>query len=533
MLELGQPLHAFDLDLIEDKKIVVRRANKDEKIETLDGEKRKLDETMLVIADNKKAIAIAGVMGGKNSEISIGTKKIVLESATFDKVQVRKTSDKVALRTEAVVRFEKGLPLNLAQIAIDRAAMLLQQIGNARVYKGTVSAGSNKELEKEIELRISDIEKKLGVTISAEDAGKYLEKLGFEVKIYEDFTNVLVPWFRPDVNIPEDLLEEIIRIYGLNNITSSLPSKELPSPNLNKSLKVEYLIRDILLGAGFSEVINYSFYSLEDAKKVGFADKSLIKIANPINSDMEIMRPSMLPSILASIFKNERNYNYIKIYELGKTYLPGNEMPIEDKHLTLAISGINDEKVIYSDGKVFYLLKGTLELIFAEIGIKNFSLKQTKIDQYHPGRTAEVKVGDKNIGTIGEIHPDLQAAYGLKRPVAVLDLFFDELESLANLVPVYKQIPKMPIAHRDLSFIIDEKIYYEDVLEKLMNVAKELNKIELLDVYSGLEESGKISKTVRLYFQPETKTFSEEEINALLGNVMQVLKKEFKVVVRV
>ncbi|KKR35658.1 MAG: Phenylalanine-tRNA ligase beta subunit, partial [candidate division CPR2 bacterium GW2011_GWC1_39_9] len=436
MLEMGQPLHAFDYNSIEDKKIVIRRANKDEIIETLDGEKRKLDETMLVIADNKKAIAIAGVMGGKNSEISANTKKIVLESATFNKVQVRRTSDKLALRTEAVVRFEKGLPLNLAQIAIDRAAMLLQQIGGARIYDGTVSVGLNKEPEKEIELKIGDIEKKLGVIMAAEEAGKYLERLGFEVKTYEDFTNVSVPWWRPDVNISEDLLEEIIRIYGLNNITSSLPSMELPSPNLNKPLKVEYLIRDILLGAGFSEIINYSFYSPENAKKVGFDDKNLIKIANPINSDMEIMRPSMLPSILNSISKNERNYNYIKIYELGKTYLPGEEMPIEDKHLTLAISGINDEKVIYSDGKAFYLLKGALELIFAEIGIKNFSLKQTKIDQYHPGRTARIIVGDKNIGTIGEIHPDLQIAYGLKRPVAIADLLFDELVDLVNLVPV-------------------------------------------------------------------------------------------------
>ncbi|HBG81955.1 TPA: phenylalanine--tRNA ligase subunit beta [candidate division CPR2 bacterium] len=533
MLELGQPLHAFDGDKIADQKIEVRRANDGEVLETLDGQKRKLDSSMLVIADAEKPIAIAGVMGGANSEISAKSKFAILESATFDKVSVRKTSSKLALRTEAVTRFEKGLPFKLAQIAIDRAAYLLQELGEGKVYSGTVAVKNYKDEEKVVELESEDVLKKLGLVLSIEEAIKYLNRLGFDAKSYDGIISATVPWWRLDVSIPEDLLEEIVRLYGLNNVEATLPRGDIPQPKVDKKLKIEFLLKDLLEGAGFTETLSYSFMSGESLEKIGFDQKRAIRVANPISGEHEYMRPSLIPSILQVIAKNEHDFDFIKIYELANIYLPSEEeLPYESKGLVVAVSGIDDLRVIYPNGKTFYIAKGAAELILKELGINNIQFIPAKNDNFHPGRTAEIVVGEQKIGIIGEVHPALQHAFGLKRPVAILDLDFKLLVKLSNLIKPFKSLSSYPIVERDLSFIIDEKITFKEITESLAKTSPILKEIELLDVYLGLEEPGKISKTIRLYFEPTEKTLSEEEISGFVTKAMDVLKHKFGAVVR-
>ena len=284
-------------------------------------------------------------------------------------------------------------------------------------------------------------------------------------------------------------------------------------------------------------IIAYSHYSISlnlfFTISLYLADpQKTIRIANPISGDYEYMRPSLIPSILNVVAKNERNFDYIKIYELANIYLPSDrELPEEEKRLILAVSGIDDENIIYPTGKTFYIAKGAAEIIFAELGIEE-DYKTANVSGFHPGRTAEIKVGEKTIGVIGEIHPDLANAFGLRRPVAVMDIDFEMALKLSDLVKSYSAISKFPIVHRDLSFVIDQKILYEEIVASLLKTSPILAKVELLDVYTGLEEEGRISKTIRLSYQPTEKTLTEEEINQMVKKAMDSLTYKFKAVVR-
>ena len=345
MLEMGQPLHAFDADKVSSGKVIVRKAKKNEKIKTLDGVERKLDMNDLVISDNEKAIALAGVMGGANSEVTEDTKTVILESANFHPVSVRKTALRLALRSESSSRFEKGLPLTLAEEAADRAAFLLAEIAGGKVLAGKVDAGEKKDRQRKVSLRFGEFESFLGKDISMGRAISILESLGFEViNKNKERVELIVPDWRIDVSIEEDLLEEVARIYGYDKVPSTSPEGALPRYERNKNVEISKEIRDIMTALGFLEVYSYSFTSKEKANMYRKSN-DLVKIINPLSETQEYMRADLLGSMLDVVVKNKNNINNLKIYEIASIYQKKGQGSKEEPKINILITGKNEEDV--------------------------------------------------------------------------------------------------------------------------------------------------------------------------------------------
>jgi len=529
MLELGQPLHAFDQEKISGGKIIVRNAQGGELITTLDGEKRKLSSEMLVIADEKSSIAIAGVMGGKDSEVTKETKKIILESATFNKISVRKTSDKLGLRTEAVNRFEKGIPFNLAALAINRAAYLIQRYGEGKVYKDIIGY-SRQDEEKIVTLPIHLISKKLGLNISVLEVTDYLKSLGFEIFVAENKIEAKVPWWRLDISIAEDLLEEIARLYDYNNFVSTLPIGAI-HPQKNTLMSIDFKLKDEFVGMGFNEILSYSFISGDDIEAIGINLNDCVKIDNPLSSEQEYMRPSLLPSMLRVVEKNQRNFNQIRIFEIAKTYIWDNGTPKEEIKISLCISDVSDSCDIYPQGGSFYLLKGVLEQVFAFLNLE-VVIKPAQRNNFHLGRTAELIIGDKILGFLAEVLSNKAIHFGIKRRVVYAELDFATLVSFYGKVKKYSSIPKFPIVSRDLSFVINNEVLFSDLYLLARSVSPMISSVELIDVYTKGIELGKLSKAIRVFITPRDKTLTDENINDIMNKLAKLLHSKFGAVIR-
>lgn len=525
MEEYGQPMHAYDLDTIEDREIIVRTAAKGEKFTTLDGQERQMDESVLMICDGRKSIGIAGIMGGENSMITDDVHTMLFEAACFDGTNIRKSSKKVGLRTDASGKFEKGLDPNNAQAAIDRACQLVEEMGAGEVVGGMVDVYAEKREPVRITFQPDEINVLLGTDISAEDMLGYFEKIGLS---YEKETNeVIIPTFRQDLLRTADLAEEVARFFGYDNIPTTLPSGESTMGKLPFKLRIEDIAKEIAEFCGFSQGMTYSFESPKVFDKLQIPEDSelrrVVEIMNPLGEDYSIMRTLPLNGMLSSLATNynRRNKN-VRLYELANVYLPKElplkELPEERMQFTLGM---------YGDGD-FYSMKGVVEEFLEKAGLhEKESYDPAGNRPYlHPGRQANILYAGNVIGYLGEVHPDVADAYGIgeRAYIAVLDM--PEVTKYATFDRKYTGIAKYPAVTRDISMVMPKEILagqVEEVIEAKGGAY--LESYALFDVYEGAQiKAGYKSLAYSIVFRAKDKTLEDAEVTEAMERILKTLE---------
>ena len=548
MLETGQPIHAFDLDKIyptnyesrriTNKKIIVRRARKGEKIKALDEETYKLDKDILVIADKKKAIAIAGIKGGKSTGIDLKTENILIEAANFNQRAIRRGSKKLKLKTDASWRFENGIDPNLIDFAQTRIVFLIQKLAGGKTAQGIIDFYPKKIFPKKIKLDLNYADKLLGIKIPRQKVIKILKSLEFKVlnTKYEmptvitrqdtKYLLIEVPTRRLDVSIQEDLIEEIGRIFGYCNIPSVFPQTILIPPERNDEILWRKTSKDILKARGFSEVYNYSFIGEKEKEVFKWRDKELLELQNPMSIFDKYLRPSLIPNLLKNIKENFKIFDKIKIFELGNIFKKGKTL--EKKML----SGVLTSKDIKDEG--FYELKGVVDSLLNKLGISNIwyddyeaTPEESKVSLWHPKKCAEIKVDAQEIGFLGQIDPEITEALKIKAKVFVFDLDFEKLIKLTSEEHEYQPISFHPAAVRDLALLVPQNTKVVEVLNKINTAGGKLVRdVDLFDIYSGREiVQGKQNLAFHIIYQAEDRTLSSKEIDEVHKRIVEVLEK--------
>lgn len=524
MLEYGQPMHAFDREYLKGGEIVVRRARDGEEITTLDGIKRTLAGSMLVIADGERAVAVAGVMGGENSEISESTKNIVFESASFEKTSVRLTSKGLGLRTESSSRFEKGLDSELTLLAINRACELVEMLGAGEVADGIIDVRNDKRERKTLPFEPEKINRLLGTQIDTDFMVKTLRSLDFYVDT--DNMQITCPTYREDVLGFADIAEEVARIYGYNNIPSTPMSGAATVGLLTFEQEIKERICNTLSMLGCYEVVTYSFTHPKSLAMIERENEleGCIRISNPLGEENSIMRNNMLHSMLEVLAtnQNQRNQN-IRIFEIGTVYkaeeLPLTALPREEK--VLAVAGC--------EGMDFYDLKGLIEELFTVLKVFDYEFRpESQNPSYHPGAAAAVWVGGQCAGIIGEVHPDVLDRYSIDGAAYVAELAFDKILAGVNKSVKYKQLNRYPAVSRDIAVLIDDHVLAADVEKVIRKYAgKTLEELKLFDVYKGKQiPEGKKSMAYSATFRAADKTLNESDVNKTMEKILTMLSKE-------
>ena len=526
MEEYGQPMHAYDLDTIAGGQIVVRRAKENETFVTLDGQERKLDESVLMICDGEKSVGIAGIMGGENSMITDDVHTMLFEAACFDGTNIRKSSKKVGLRTDASGKFEKGLDPNNAEAAMNRACQLIEEMGAGEVVGGMVDVYSKKKEPVRVPFDADEINGLLGTNISKEEMLSYFKKIDLE---YDEASNeVIAPTFRHDLFRMADLAEEVARFYGYDNIPTTLPRGEATTGKLSFKLRVEEIARDIAEFCGFSQGMTYSFESPKVFDKLLIPSDSPLRntvdIMNPLGEDYSIMRTTSLNGMLTSLATNynRRNKN-VRLYELGNIYLPKSlpltELPEERMQFTLGMCGDGD----------FFSMKGVVEEFFEKIGLHKKETYDPNAGKpyLHPGRQANIIYDGVVVGYLGEVHPDVADTYGIgtKAYVAVLDM--PEITKRATFDRKYTGIAKFPAVTRDISMVMPKEILVgqvEEVIEKKGGAY--LESYALFDLYEGAQiKEGYKSVAYSIVFRAKDKTLEEAEISQAMEKILAGLEE--------
>lgn len=525
MEEYGQPMHAYDLDTIAGNQILVRRAEKNEKFVTLDGQERTMDDSVLMICDGEKAIGIAGIMGGENSMITDSVKTMLFEAACFDGVNIRLSAKKVGLRTEASGKFEKGLDPNNAQAAIDRACQLIEELGAGEVVDGMVDVYTGIKEPVRVPFDAEKINSLLGTDITKEQMLSYLHMV--ELEYDEQTEEILVPTFRQDVLRLADLAEEVARFYGYDNIPTTLPTGEATTGKLPFKLRVEAAARDIAEFCGFSQGMTYSFESPKVFDKLLLEEEDplrrAITISNPLGEDFSIMRTTSLNGMLTSLATNynRRNKN-VRLYELGNIYV-AEELPL---------AGLPDERMqftlgMYGEGD-FYTMKGVVEEFFDKIGLHKKEVYDPKAGKpfLHPGRQANIIYDGKTVGYLGEVHPAVADTYGIgeRAYVAVLDM--PSIEPFATFDRKYEGIAKYPAVNRDISMVIPKSVLAGQIEEIIENKGGSyLESCQLFDVYEGAQiKKGYKSMAYSIVFRAKDKTLEEADVASAMKRILKGLE---------
>lgn len=530
LLEFGQPMHAFDKDLVGDK-IVVRDAKEGEVLETLDGEERKLQTTDLVITDGARAIALGGVMGGKNSEVSEETKNIILESAYFNPTSVRRTSAALGLRSDSSARFEKGIDPNMQKVALARAVELILELCPNAVVESSVGV-VNKEDEKVVEISTSYINNYLGITLSTEEIVAILEGLSFTVEVTGENLVVKVPTRRPDISIKQDLVEEVIRIYGYDNLASTLPKfSKTTKGGLTYSQRMVRDLRGLYASLGFNDTINYSLVSEEEATGYTLEDHHKVRLLMPMTETHSTLRQSLVPGLLNTVQYNvARKQKDLKLLEIGRVFFGSGDDNIQPKEtLYLSAALIGEERVTKwlkeSSTLDFFAAKGYLEVVFERLGLdEKVTYKKSTLEGMHPGRFAEVYLGEKRIGFIGEVHPQVADKLGLNTTY-VFEINLDEVISESKVKPKYEEVTKYPEITRDIAMLVDVKDEYQNIYNVIESVnSKLITNVELFDLYAGAELlAGKKSLALTITYSDKQKTLTDEEVTAVHEKVLAAL----------
>lgn len=524
MEEYGQPMHAYDLDTIEDYKIVVRNASKGEKFTTLDGQERELDESVLMICDGKKPVGIAGIMGGENSMITEDAKTLLFESACFDGTNIRLSSKKVGLRTDASSKFEKGLDPNNAINAINRACQLIEELGAGTVVGGVVDVYPKKKEEIKLPFEPDKYNKMLGTDISADEMKDYFSRLELKVEGNE----VTIPTWRQDLESYADLAEEVARFYGYDKIPTTLPSGEATAGKLSYKLSIENMIKDTAENYGFSQAMCYSFESPKVFDKLLLEEDSqyrkAVVISNPLGEDYSIMRTLPLDGMLTSLSTNfNRRNKDVRLYELGNVYLPKQvpveELPEERMMLTLGMYGEGD----------FYTLKGVVEELFENLGLDGKKVKygiDNKKPFLHPGRQACITYKGRDLGYLGEVHPLVASNYSIKDRVYIAVIDTVVIREEASFDTKFTPIPKFPAATRDISMVVPKEILASQIEEVFDNKGGAyLESYNLFDIYEGNQIlSGHKSMAYSLVFRAADKNLADDDVNAAMNRILKALK---------
>lgn len=533
MIELGQPMHAFDLNYIRGSRIIVRRAKDGEKMTTLDGKERILDPSILVIADGERAVALAGIMGGENSEVMEDTKTVLLESATFNGIGVRLAAKKLGLRTEASGRFEKGLDPENAERAINRAAQLIEMTGSGEVLKGVVDCYPAVRSKRVLKLEPEKINAFLGTSIETDFMMDALESLDF--KVDRGKMEVSVPTFRDDVESRADLSEEVARLYGYNNIKATLlKGKTQTVGRRTREQKIEGMVQRVMVACGLSEIYTYSFTSpkIFDRLRLDSDDplRKAITISNPLGEDYSIMRTTTIGDMLITMGRNfSRKNDRGAFFELSHIYIP-REYPL---------TGLPDEKQVLTLGKYngtdFYDLKGILEELFSVLRISHYEFIPERDNRiFHPGRCARILIGNNDAGIIGQIHPETAENFSCAPMTVVAVMDMEALVDSAAMESVYRQLPRHPGVERDLAVILKDEIPASHIEREIRDGGgKILESVELFDIYKGKQvPQGFKSMAYSIVFRAEDRNLTDEEVNPVMEGIIHKLQEKFQAELR-
>ena len=526
MLELGQPLHAFDLDDIKYNKMTVKMAEEGEKFTTLDGVERTLTSDMLVIGNQDKTLDLAGIMGGENSEIKDTTTSIFIEGASFAKENIRATSKKLGLRTEASSRFEKGIDINLAEEAVNRACQLIEELGCGTVLNGMLDYYPQKEEVQKVTVNPVRINKLLGVNVPMDQFINILESLEFKCNLVSsEVLELEVPTFRLDITEDADILEEIARIYGYDNIPSaSLEGNATAGVKTEKQKFIDN-VKSNSIACGLNEILTYSFVSPRGVDKINLpADdekRNFVKIMNPLGEETSVMRTTLMPNMLDVISTNiSHKVEEVSAFECGNTFIPQEGLPIETKKYCVGMYGKEVD---------FFVLKGVIESVLNNVGLKGYEIEpETTNLTFHPGRCAKIVYNNIYIGTFGELHPDVIENYNLGQRVYVAEINIDTVFENLNLTKSYNPLPKYPSTSRDIALIVKDEVFVKQIEDIIKANGEDLvESYKLFDVYKGAQiEEGHKSIAYSITYRSKDKTLTDEDVAKVHEKILSELSEK-------
>ena len=526
MLELGQPLHAFDLDDIKYNKMTVKMAEEGEKFTTLDGVERTLTSDMLVIGNQDKTLDLAGIMGGENSEIKDTTTSIFIEGASFAKENIRATSKKLGLRTEASSRFEKGIDINLAEEAVNRACQLIEELGCGTVLNGMLDYYPQKEEVQKVTVNPVRINKLLGVNVPMDKFINILESLEFKCNLVSsEVLELEVPTFRLDITEDADILEEIARIYGYDNIPSaSLEGNATAGVKTEKQKFIDN-VKSNSIACGLNEILTYSFVSPRGVDKINLpADdekRNFVKIMNPLGEETSVMRTTLIPNMLDVISTNiSHKVEEVSAFECGNTFIPQEGLPIETKKYCVGMYGKEVD---------FFVLKGVIESVLNNVGLKGYEIEpETTNLTFHPGRCAKIVYNNIYIGTFGELHPDVIEKYNLGQRVYVAEINIDTVFENLNLTKSYNPLPKYPSTSRDIALIVKDEVFVKQIEDIIKANGEDLvESYKLFDVYKGAQiEEGHKSIAYSITYRSKDKTLTDEDVAKVHEKILSELSEK-------
>jgi len=541
MVEYGQPLHAFDYRKLKGQKIIVRRAEASEALTTLDGVERTLSGDMLVIADEAGAVALAGVMGGADSEVTDNTTSILLEAASFNPVNIHRTGSILRLSSEAQMRFERGIRPELTSGALRRATQLIIELAGGEAAKGVIDAYPGKVPAEPVRLSIEKMNRVLGVDFTLKQAAAALTRLGFDCQAQATAGEmwVIAPYWRSDINRDVDLIEEVARIEGYDKIPTTLISQPIPAKIPNPLIKLKRKTRQSLVGYGFQEVITYALTSRELITKLqagsGSPEVTPLRVANPMTAEQEYLRPNLRANVLGTLVSNRRHEaGGIRLFELGKVYYPRpGDLPDEPEVLCGLLCGASQEKSWHGDEESFdfYDAKGIVEALLAHLGTKADFVESSDAS-LHPNKQAAVVIGDSRLGVIGELHPRVLEAFEIAEPVYLIELNLTELLTLTSGYKTYQPVPRFPAIEWDIALVVNDKATHHEI----RNIIAEfplVTGVALFDVYSGKQvPPGQKSLAYRITFQSPAQTLTDSEVDGIQQQILDRLSREFGATLR-
>jgi phenylalanyl-tRNA synthetase beta chain len=545
LLESGQPLHAFDLDLLQDKKIIVRKALKGEKITTLDGTERLLTEDDLLICDAKRSVAVAGVMGGQNTEVSGSTKNILLESAYFNPTSINKTSKHLKIRSEASMRFERGIDFNNVGTALDRAAQLMMQLSEGKIAKGKIDiVEAHRNTPVPIKFRFNRINQILGIDVPRDSVISILKGLGFNIVgtaigsvPVPDSIDIIIPsWRAGDVEREIDVIEEIARIWGYEKIAETFPRISNPASvdeKIRAAVSKEKELRALLVNSGFCEAKTYSMTGEKLLKKAGLSSKGYVEITNPLVEEMTHLRGTMIPGLLeAAEYNSNRQMTNIALFEIGKVFSRKDGKNAEKNTVAGILTGSVYSGAIEKDriNEDFYFIKGILENIFDLYGACCAEYMQSDQEKLAAGKRAEIFYEGEKIGFVGEVSTAISSDFKLQKPAYVFTLDLDFLNALKNGTKIFRELPKYPSIKRDVAMFIPAGVTHEKIVEEILAAGGHL--IEDVFAFDRFSGKGRTSTAYSIIYREKAKTLTDEEINFVHEKVMTALENSLKVEIR-
>ena len=545
MLEYGQPLHAFDYDKLRGRQIIVRRSGKGETITTLDGSKRTLGADILVIADKEGAVAVAGIMGGLDSEVTGRTGTLLLESANFNQAAIRRGCSHLQFQSEASIRFDKGLSRELPLVPLKRATQLLLALAGGKAAKGVIDVYPGKSKPELISLTTRQVKRLSGLKVNIDEILNVLKDLGFECREGDSESLILVsaPYWRSDIRCSADLVEEVARIIGYDKVPVTRLSSPLPPQKSKLSLEarrgeLKDKLRNILTGFGFQEILTYSLMSLETLRKVSpqlELRTPPLKVANPMTREQEYLRTSLRAGLLATLAHSQKfEQGGIRLFEIGKVFLPqGKDLPVEKDMLCAVLSGVRAELSWQADRETldFFDAKGVVESLVNQLGLKA-SFGNSDDEGLCPGKGADVVVGADKLGIVGDLHPKVVQAFELSNTVCLIEIDLEKLLTEITRTRGYQSIPRFPSVSRDIALVLDEQVTYRSV-EQIIQSFPLVKKVTLFDLYRGEQiREGKKSFAIRIVYQSPSRTLTDEEVDRTQEQMLARLRQELAATLR-